>query len=79
MWHGTSESIALKIASNGFVNVKFNPSDKGYFGSGIYVTPQPRYAAAYVTGKSLLVSGWVVAVCTLCCAELCCALCCVLL
>ncbi len=62
VWHGTSESIALKIASNGFVNVKFNPSDKGYFGSGIYVTPQPRYAAAYVTGK-LLVSGWVMVVC----------------
>jgi hypothetical protein len=50
VWHGTSESVALKIAANGFVNVKFNPNDKGYFGNGIYVTPQPRYAAAYVTG-----------------------------
>ncbi len=50
VWHGTSHSVALKIATTGFVNVKFNPNDKGYFGSGIYVSPQPRYAAAYVTG-----------------------------
>jgi len=52
MWHGTSESVALKIIRGGFGNA--SATDNGFFGRGIYFTSSMEYAADYAvyTGGS---------------------------
>lgn len=47
VFHGTSHKIAASIVRNGFVNVKRNEADLGFFASGIYTTPQATYAMKY--------------------------------
>ena len=45
VYHGCSASAARKIARVGFVDL--GTKDPGYFGSGIYVTPNAEYACQY--------------------------------
>jgi tetratricopeptide (TPR) repeat protein len=57
LWHGTSAHGAESIARSGFAyfgktKLSSQPTtskntDKGYFGSGIYFTPQPTYAEIF--------------------------------
>mmetsp|Transcript_20356 Transcript_20356/g.44082 ORF Transcript_20356/g.44082 Transcript_20356/m.44082 type:complete len:477 (-) Transcript_20356:57-1487(-) len=48
VWHGCSEVTADAICKSGMADLRMN--DGGWFGAGIYVTPQPAYAAQYSTG-----------------------------
>jgi len=41
-WHGTRPEIAMEIGDTGFANLAIN--DEGFFGNGIYTTPQNEYA-----------------------------------
>ena len=45
VYHGCSASVARKIVKGGFVDLA--ALDAGYFGSGIYVTPNAEYACQY--------------------------------
>ena len=45
LWHGCSAAVADEIMSKG--PAALATLDAGYFGAGIYFTPQPEYAAAY--------------------------------
>lgn len=49
-FHGTSPKVAPVIVRNGFVNIKRNDDDLGFFGSGIYTTFQASYALRYANG-----------------------------
>lgn len=42
-FNGTSEAMAWKMCTSGLIN--YRVKDAGYFGSGIYLTPQAEYAA----------------------------------
>ena len=47
MWHGVpSESIADAILATG-LSSRVSDKDEGYFGKGVYLTPQAEYAAFY--------------------------------
>lgn len=48
---GVVEKGAFKFARRGMVNRK-RDGDKGFFGSGLYLTPQAVYAAKYCTDLS---------------------------
>ena len=48
LWHGCSAAVADEIMSKG--PAALATLDAGFFGSGIYFTPQPEYAAAYAAG-----------------------------
>ncbi|EGD79567.1 hypothetical protein PTSG_13043 [Salpingoeca rosetta] len=54
-WHGCDEAVAGSISACGAANFS-SPGDRGFFGSGIYLTPQASYAAGYST--RLLTGGW---------------------
>ena len=45
LWHGCSASVADEIMSKG--PAALAKSDDGLFGAGVYLTPQPEYAAVY--------------------------------
>ena len=45
LWHGCSAAVADEIMSKGPAYLA--TLDAGYFGAGIYFSPQPEYAAAY--------------------------------
>ena len=45
LWHGCSAAVADEIMSKGPAYLA--KTDDGLFGAGIYLTPQPEYAAAY--------------------------------
>eukprot|EP01124_Arcella_intermedia_P026831 TRINITY_DN5140_c0_g1_i3.p1 TRINITY_DN5140_c0_g1~~TRINITY_DN5140_c0_g1_i3.p1 ORF type:complete len:688 (+),score=121.89 TRINITY_DN5140_c0_g1_i3:350-2413(+) len=47
-WIGASPQIIQKISGTGPADLRIR--DCGYFGAGIYSTPQARYAALYATG-----------------------------
>ena len=48
LWHGCSAAVADEIMSKGPACLA--AQDDGFFGAGIYFTPQPEYAAAYAAG-----------------------------
>ena len=48
VYHGCRASVALKIVNGGLVDLSSN--DSGYFGHGIYVTPNAEYACQYAKG-----------------------------
>ena len=48
VYHGCRASVARKIVDAGFVALSSN--DSGYFGRGIYVTPNAEYACNHATG-----------------------------
>ncbi|EGD83276.1 hypothetical protein PTSG_11448 [Salpingoeca rosetta] len=54
-WHGCDEAVTDSVIAYGAINLS-SPKDRGYFGSGIYLTPQAGYAAGYSTG--LLKTQW---------------------
>ncbi|EGD78474.1 hypothetical protein PTSG_09169 [Salpingoeca rosetta] len=54
-WHGCSVSNIDAMASEGLANLS-KPADRGFYGAGIYVTPQAGYAAGYST--RLLPGTW---------------------
>ena len=56
VYHGCSASAARSIAEHGFV--KSSLRDDGYFGRGIYATPNAEYACQYATAAA----DWVGAV-----------------
>lgn len=45
MWHGTSQKICQTICENGIEDLR--TVDGGYFGAGIYLTPQFDYAKSF--------------------------------
>ena len=47
VYHGCSVSAARSIAEHGFVRSSLR--DNGYFGRGIYATPNAEYACQYAT------------------------------
>ncbi|EGD78593.1 hypothetical protein PTSG_09285 [Salpingoeca rosetta] len=47
-FHGCDEAVADSISACGAANFS-SPGDRGFFGSGIYLTPQTSYAAGYST------------------------------
>ena len=47
VYHGCSASAARSIAEHGFI--KSSQPDDGYFGRGIYATPNAEYACRYAT------------------------------
>ena len=49
VYHGCRASVARKIAQAGFVTL--SSTDDGFFGNGIYVTPNAEYACGYASGK----------------------------
>ncbi len=70
LWHGTTGAVCTSIASTGFTffgkhhffnsDAKagaFKNVDPGYYGSGIYFTNSPKYAAMYNSGTLLM--SWV--------------------
>ena len=56
VYHGCSASAARSIAEHGFV--RSSQRDNGYFGRGIYATPNAEYACQYATAAA----DWVGAV-----------------
>lgn len=47
MWHGVpSEDIADDICATG-ISSRVSGADRGYFGKGVYLTPEAAYAAYY--------------------------------
>eukprot|EP00727_Mastigamoeba_balamuthi_P006359 m51a1_g2343 hypothetical protein (735) ;mRNA; r:557151-562002 len=48
-WHGCSPEKAESICQKGFANIR--STDGGYFGGGVYLTPQASYAVPYSCGK----------------------------
>ena len=48
LWHGCSAAVADEIVTKGIANVAERPAL--LYGSGIYLTPQPEYAAGYASG-----------------------------
>eukprot|EP00026_Physarum_polycephalum_P007712 Phypoly_transcript_07777.p1 GENE.Phypoly_transcript_07777~~Phypoly_transcript_07777.p1 ORF type:complete len:416 (+),score=62.88 Phypoly_transcript_07777:288-1535(+) len=48
-FHGTTADRAKTIIEVGFANLASN--DEGWFGNGIYFTPNPEYAAMYCKGN----------------------------
>jgi len=54
LWHGTNPDTIPKIADTGFAILSIR--DKGFFGKGIYLTPQADYAASVYGEKVLLLS-----------------------
>ncbi|EGD79552.1 hypothetical protein PTSG_12997 [Salpingoeca rosetta] len=54
-WHGCDEAVADNITATGTANLS-SPNDPGFFGAGIYLTPQTSYAAGYST--RLLTGNW---------------------
>jgi len=58
LWHGTAITTVDYICATGFENLSL--TDAGYFGKGIYGTPQAEYAArVYGKGVCLLCFGFV--------------------
>ena len=51
VYHGCSASAARSIAEHGFINSSV--LDNGYFGRGIYVTPNAEYACMYATAATV--------------------------
>lgn len=53
-FHGTKESNHSSIFDQGFLidEEHFGNTDKGYIGTGVYVTPTPEYSAAYMKDTS---------------------------
>ena len=49
-WHGCGEAVVDSIVKGGAVNLA-GANDRGYFGSGIYLTRQAPYAAGYSTRR----------------------------
>ncbi|EGD77637.1 hypothetical protein PTSG_08728 [Salpingoeca rosetta] len=54
-FHGCDEAVADDITAAGTANLS-NPNDPGFFGAGIYLTPQANCAAGYAT--TLLTGNW---------------------
>ncbi|EGD78403.1 hypothetical protein PTSG_09099 [Salpingoeca rosetta] len=54
-FHGCAEDVADNITATGTTNLS-SPEDPGFFGAGIYLTPQANYAAGYST--RLLTGHW---------------------
>ncbi|EGD77422.1 hypothetical protein PTSG_08520 [Salpingoeca rosetta] len=54
-FHGCDEAVTDDITAAGTANLS-NPNDPGFFGAGIYLTPQANYAAGYST--RLLTGNW---------------------
>jgi hypothetical protein len=51
MWHGVpSEAVADAILTMG-ISSRVSGKDEGYFGKGVYLTPQAEYAAFYANGQ----------------------------
>jgi hypothetical protein len=51
MWHGVpSEAVADAILATG-LSSRVSGKDEGYFGKGVYLTPQAEYAAFYANGQ----------------------------
>jgi hypothetical protein len=51
MWHGCSEFAAASICRGGVADLRL--TDGGYFGSGVYLTPQAAYACDYASGANV--------------------------
>eukprot|EP00727_Mastigamoeba_balamuthi_P007214 m51a1_g3112 hypothetical protein (901) ;mRNA; f:152863-156028 len=48
LWHGCSPAVTKSICLGGLADLR--GTDGGYFGGGVYLTPQAQYAALYATG-----------------------------
>jgi TPR repeat protein len=51
-WHGTRPEVAGSIFETGYVNLA--KLDSGFFGKGIYLTPEVNYAVKYAQGALIL-------------------------
>eukprot|EP00299_Pterocystis_sp_00344_P010454 c4673_g2_i1.p1 GENE.c4673_g2_i1~~c4673_g2_i1.p1 ORF type:complete len:747 (-),score=96.59 c4673_g2_i1:74-2314(-) len=60
VWHGcSSEEVANSILRTGFASLR--KTDNGFFGNGMYVTPQAAYAGYYAglePGEHFAICGW---------------------
>ena len=57
LWHGTDASAVDSLLHTGYVNLA--TTDKGFFGRGIYGTPDAEYAhRVYSKGKGALLINW---------------------
>ncbi|EGD80081.1 hypothetical protein PTSG_10355 [Salpingoeca rosetta] len=54
-WHGCGEAVTDSIIATGTASLRTS-NDVGYFGAGIYLTPQANYAAGYST--RLMTGNW---------------------
>jgi serine/threonine protein kinase len=65
LWHGTQEEKLPSLLSAGYT--AFGETDEGYFGKGVYTTPDAAYAQLYANGfnpvqqpNARLILNWVV-------------------
>ena len=51
MWHGVpSAAVADAVLATG-LSSRVSGDDQGYFGKGVYLTPEAEYAAFYANGQ----------------------------
>ena len=72
MWHGVpSEQVADAILATGLSSRVKGNTDEGFFGKGIYLTPQAEYAAFFANRERQLQSGqtYTLLLCAVCIAN----------
>jgi tetratricopeptide (TPR) repeat protein len=57
LWHGTSADAAASICKTGYANLAH--TDTGFFGKGIYFTPEAKYAYKTYSKNGILLLAWV--------------------